>query len=280
LASIFGSTKQLSKLEGITSQMYFAPLVPKEIADRYQEYQKRITAEKEEIDEIIDEEARRYAARLCPHLADYMVAAWKVYGTNVSAKEVASARGLDTGVLEQWVEYLKPNQEVRPHLESWHQAAAAEKEKIAQDYQREFELTVKEWDETLADWKKKVTVALKDGRDPPEKPKFKAGSNRFFYEILFNKGPLALPEKDQEQFFSELSKERLGALRREMEELRKEAPSEPPMACAAAEGEIVQQRVFIRGNPRNQGQEVSKRFPRILTGDHQPPITQGSGRLE
>jgi hypothetical protein len=280
LASIFASTKQLSKLEGITSQMYFAPLVPKEIADRYQEYQKRITAEKEEIDEIIDEEARRYASRLWPHLADYMLAAWKVYGTNVSAKEVASARGLDTGVLEQWVDYLKPNQEVRPHLEPWHQAAGAEKEKIAQDYQREFELTVKEWEETLADWKRNVTVARKDRRDPPERPKFKAGRNRFFYEILFDKGPLALPEKDQEQLFSESSKERLGALRREMEELKKEAPPEPPMACAVTEGEIIQQRVFIRGNPRNQGQEVPKRFPRILAGDHQPPVRQGSGRLE
>ena len=66
LASIFASTKQLSKLEGITSKMYLAPLVPRAIVDRYEEYQKKITAKDEAIGGIIEEEADRYAARLTP----------------------------------------------------------------------------------------------------------------------------------------------------------------------------------------------------------------------
>jgi hypothetical protein len=38
--------------------------------------------------------------------------------------------------------------------------------------------------------------------------------------------------------------------------------------------------VFIRGNPSNPGDEVSKRFPAVLAGEDQAPIRQGSGRLE
>ena len=282
LASIFASTKQLSKLEGITSKIYLAPLVPKDIADRYEEYQKKITEKKEAIAEIVEAEADRYAARLRPRLADYMVAARRVYDSKDSAQEIASTDRLEVRVLEKWVEYLKPSEEVRPHLERWYQAATADQARIAQDYQREFELTAKEWDETRADWKSKVAAALKEGTAPPEKPKFKAGKNRFFSEVVLAKGPFALPEKEQEQepLFSEQSNERLGILRREMEELKKAAPPEPPMACAVAEGEITQQRVFVRGSYQNPAHEVPKRFPRVLSKDPQPPITQGSGRLE
>src|SRR5206468_600260 len=106
------------------------------------------------------------------------------------------------------------------------------------EYQKEFEFTAKEWAQTRADWRSKVATALKEGTVPPEKPKFKAGKNRFFSEVVLGKGPLALPEKEQDQapLFSEQSNERLGTFRRELEELRKTAPPEPPMACAVAEG--------------------------------------------
>ena len=71
---------------------------------------------------------------------------------------------------------------------------------------------------------------------PPEKPKFRAGKNRFFSEVSFEKGPFALPEKDPEKIYSPESNARLAILRREMEELKKNSPPEPPMASAVAEG--------------------------------------------
>ena len=99
LASIFASTKQLSKLEGITSKIYLAPLVPKDIADRYEEYQKKITAKNEAIGDIVEAESDRYAARLRPRLADYMVAARRVYESKGSAQEIASTDRLE---VESW----------------------------------------------------------------------------------------------------------------------------------------------------------------------------------
>ncbi|MCZ2147641.1 MAG: DUF1501 domain-containing protein [Bryobacterales bacterium] len=39
-------------------------------------------------------------------------------------------------------------------------------------------------------------------------------------------------------------------------------------------------RLHIRGNHQNLGEEEPRQFPRIIAGDHQPPIENGSGRLE
>jgi hypothetical protein len=60
LASIFASTKQFAKLEGTVSKLYFAPLVPKEEADRYEAYQRKIDRKQGEIDRLIEFEGRQY----------------------------------------------------------------------------------------------------------------------------------------------------------------------------------------------------------------------------
>ena len=64
LASIFASTKSLAKVEGTVSQLYFAPLVTKEVADRYNAHQEKVKAKQEEIDEVTSAEADRHAAAL------------------------------------------------------------------------------------------------------------------------------------------------------------------------------------------------------------------------
>src|SRR5206468_2622072 len=89
LASIFASTKQLGKIEGTVSELYLAPLVPKDVADRYLQHQDKINVRKKVIVEIVDEEAARYAARLRPRLADYMIEAWETYGKGVPIQQLA-----------------------------------------------------------------------------------------------------------------------------------------------------------------------------------------------
>ena len=51
-------------MEGTVSQLYFAPLVTKEVADRYNAHQDKVKAKQEEIDEVISAEADRHAAAL------------------------------------------------------------------------------------------------------------------------------------------------------------------------------------------------------------------------
>ncbi|HTU27463.1 MAG TPA: DUF1553 domain-containing protein, partial [Pirellulales bacterium] len=61
-----------------------------------------------------------------------------------------------------------------------------------------------------------------------------------------------------------------------------------PVAMAAADGGVPgtkyagfhDAQIHVRGRYDRLGETVPRHFPRILAGDNQPPITQGSGRLE
>src|SRR5262249_41068651 len=85
---------------------------------------------------------------------------------------------------------------------------------------------------------------------------------------------------EKEALQSPQDRDRLIVLRKELEQLEKSSPAKPPMANAVADGEIVEQHVFLRGNHSNPGEIVPKRFPAILAGDRQASIQQGSGRKE
>src|SRR5439155_15038541 len=74
LASIFASTKSLAKVEGTVSQLYFAPLVTKEVADRYNAHQEKVKAKQEDIDEVTGAEADRHAAALRAQMTRYLLA--------------------------------------------------------------------------------------------------------------------------------------------------------------------------------------------------------------
>ena len=72
-------------------------------------------------------------------------------------------------------------------------------------------------------------------------------------------------------------KERLSAV----ETWRATGPGAPPRAMVLEDSaQIHNPHVFRRGNPGNQGEEVPRRFLRILAGDKRQPFQNGSGRLE
>ncbi|MEW5975689.1 MAG: PSD1 and planctomycete cytochrome C domain-containing protein [Acidobacteriota bacterium] len=301
LASIFASTRSLEKVDSLVSQLLFVPLAPEETVRRYREHQARLNSKEREIQNIIDDQAFGYSARLRPKLAEYMLATWRFlnHGSEPEPPAVepfAAAQGLDVAVLKRWIDYLKPSSEVRPHLQGWYDAsrlALAQTEGTtglpvpspelvaeAQALQEKTEAEARRWEEAIATWRTKVQESEATGKDAPKKPVFDASRNRFFAEIAFDKGPLALPEQDPEAWFSAQAKERLASLRAELGQLKESSPPEPPMACAVQEGEPIQQRVFIRGNVANPGEEVPKQFLTVIAGENQTPVTQGSGRLE
>jgi cytochrome c553 len=79
---------------------------------------------------------------------------------------------------------------------------------------------------------------------------------------------------------AEAAKQKLAALRRELDQLKKTAPPTPPVVHTLSEGKPADMRVYLRGNPDKEGDVAPRRFPRILAGDRPAPFTQGSGRLE
>jgi hypothetical protein len=163
-------------------------------------------------------------------------------------------------MLTCWIEYLKPNNERRVHLERWYKADADSLAMIAKDYQNTFIATAAERDRVMAEWEKKADEAESRGEDPPERPKFPQ-EDRFYTEVSTSakkesprpNGPFALPEKDPERLFSESGRTQFKLLRTQLEQLKKSAPPEPAFACGVAEGKIIDQPVFIRGNHEAKG---------------------------
>jgi hypothetical protein len=279
LASIFASTKQLSKLEGTVSKLYYAPLAPRDVAAAWEAHQKKIEDKQKEIDAVKAAEARRFRDGLAPKIAQYMVAARQIYETGADSERAASNRSLDQAVLARWVKYLKPTKERRVHLEAWYSASIAASPAVAARYQEDFIAVAAHRQKAQDEWKTKAEAARAQGAEPPPAPKFMPGDNRFFTEVGGASGPLGLPEKEPEKVFSEESRLKWNTLKSELEVIRSSAPREPAFACAVAEGEPIQQHVFLRGNPDSHGELAPKAFPAVLTAE-QPSITAGSGRRE
>ncbi len=304
LVSIFASTKSLAKVEGTVSQIYFAPLVPADVYKHYTDHETLIKGKSKEIQRVTSEEAESYAAPLRSRVAEYMVGAWS-YDHRPAAQEhlcmedYARRQNLKPDLLRSWNEFLTPTDDFRPYLERWIAAGAKGEAAIretAAQYQKEFDASTEEWQKSIKPWWAKVDEAVTAHMEPPDRPRFEAGHNRFFGAVSFDKtGPFTFVADDEDMpepaltqaaiedgtlAVSAAAKARLKVLREELAELKKTMPPEPDMACGVTEGAPVQQHVLIRGNPAAKGDEVPKQFLQIIAGEHQTPITQGSGRLE
>ncbi|MCS6776442.1 MAG: PSD1 and planctomycete cytochrome C domain-containing protein [Chloroherpetonaceae bacterium] len=93
-----------------------------------------------------------------------------------------------------------------------------------------------------------------------------------------------LPNEGQQNtlapYFQPEARNNLVEVKKQLAELQKSVPPRPEFAMAVRDGDIVEPRVFIRGNPGNPGERVPRRFLAILTRGERKPFTQGSGRLE
>lgn len=286
LASIFASTRYFEDIKAFVSKVYFEPLAPHDVYERYRQSQERVKARELQIEALLNTEARRYSdSRLLPRLPDYMVGANEVYAGGKTVVDVASRDHLDQKTLEKWVDYLKPGSEFRPYLEQWHEATGSSVRQTADRYQEKFRAVSKQWGAELSKWEENVAAAVRLNQKAPDKPNFEGGAfgtgdARFFADVTAPEGAFGVSVKEQEALLSAESKRRLAELRQELDEMKKSAPPEPPMACAVTEGESVQQRVLIRGNHQSPGDPVAKQFPVVLAGNSQPPIEHGSGRKE
>jgi len=75
------------------------------------------------------------------------------------------------------------------------------------------------------------------------------------------------------------ARQKLRALLEEASRVEGQLPA-PRRGLAMADGTGLNERVHIRGNPRNMGEEAPRRFLEALAGPNQTPPRDGSGRLE
>ena len=293
MASIFASIKNFESLDPsmTVSKVHLEPLVAEATFRRYKDHQERISHTKRRIESVVDLEMYRHVIeKRSPKLALYMVAAYEVYNDGADFEIVAARERLDCEVLQLWAEYLEPGNDLRLHLLQWHEADGADRAQVAEQYQQRFRSRGLEWIERLAAWRQQVESWDGAGKFPG-KPDLAPGSDRFFSEVTLAAasmdegatavdGPFAVPERSLNSILSTASRARVVELREELERLRESAPPEPPMAYAVAQGDSIEQHVFIRGNHNSRGALVQKEFPGILAGENQDPIASDSGRLE
>ena len=282
LAGIFASTRSFRDAGAHVSQMLLKPLVPQEQYERFEAEQRTIKNKRIELDNLADMEIEAYVDSVAGRVADYMLAARKVYEDGAGAAQLAAERGLDARQLGRWTAYLATEETARAQLAEWRGAMPAQRAQIAAAYQERFGKTLREWHHTVRRWRKSAIALIRNGSmPPPPKPKFRAGRDRFFFDVYQAKGaPLNFQGEERQRILKPETVARVERLRREIAQLEAEAMPEPPMANAVEDGPTVEQRVFVRGDHTAEGEPAPKVFPAILAGFDQSPVPSGSGRME
>ena len=98
--------------------------------------------------------------------------------------------------------------------------------------------------------------------------------------FLGEKGPFAMDAAQAEKQLAAEVQAQLKERRQALESLRQAVPAMYPIAHAISESNVADMKVFLRGNPANQGEVAPRRFLKVLAGDEPPRFQQGSGRLE
>jgi mono/diheme cytochrome c family protein len=90
-----------------------------------------------------------------------------------------------------------------------------------------------------------------------------------------------LPADKFDKFLNKADRSKLRSLEKKVETFQANSPAAPLRAMALADApQLVQQHVFLRGNPGNRGPDVPRQFLAVLTGPDRKPFANGSGRLD
>ena len=287
LISVFASTRSFVDPTAHVSEMFMKPLVLPEEHQIYLDHKKKIDDRKQTQGKLVEKEKERFAEAESRRLADYMLAAHRIYAQGADPGELSRKLDLKESILKRWAGYLKPGQGFRPHLLAWRRSGEDQRASVAKDYQEKFRQRLHEWNRELEAWRQRVEKAGPE-EAKEDRPKFIPGRDRFFHEVYLQgnprddsyQTPFILKPSDT-RLFSEEHRETIVRLQKEIEQLDKESPPEPDMANAVEDGEVVEQKVFVRGDPANPGEEAPKVSPKVFDPRCRPmEASQGSGRLQ
>jgi hypothetical protein len=117
------------------------PLVPKSVADEFDEQDKKIEKKEKLLEEFLRTESTQLGETLALQASRYMVAAWKVTGEpKEEIPKVVDAEKLDYELFDRWLKFLAKPPRFYPNLTKWQEmiksgGKEAEAKKLADEFQ-------------------------------------------------------------------------------------------------------------------------------------------------
>jgi mono/diheme cytochrome c family protein len=117
------------------------PLVPKSVAEEYDQQDKRIEKKEKLLEEFTRVESAQLAETLALQAAKYMTAAWKVTGQpKEEISKIVDAEKLDYELFDRWLKFLAKPPRFYPYLTKWQEiikagGTAAEAKALADEFQ-------------------------------------------------------------------------------------------------------------------------------------------------
>lgn len=283
------STKDYYALAGVFASTEYReiPLVADDIVRRYDEAAAAIKDREKAVNEAKAEATREAGERFAPETAKYIVATWRrrLSGPDSSAKEADAAakdEGLKPFLVDRWAEFLKSDLVgKRPYLAPLQKALEtndpATVEQAALLVQNQLVAALQARDQAkVAETGGPETASAK----PPAAEAATAPPEILKDLLTDRNAPFAIPKDRAEKLFSDSSKARLAALQQEVEQAKKNLGPKYAFAHGLADTAPKNLKVHVRGNHKDLGDEVPRRFLTILSPDDPAPFQEGSGRLE
>jgi len=282
LAGIFFSTHFLpnpgSPASGVG--MIRLPLAPPAEVQRHNEYEAHVAELQKQIDQFADSQYIAQARAMLSQTDRYLAAAWEYLRdgkteSSASVAERAADQHLDAYLLGRWIDYLRPMLKgaaatTDSALKNW--IVSASQSEDTSDIQ---DRATKVRDALLALDKK-----------PPAPPV--EGDAKLYLDLTNPAGPFWGPARKELSYLSPELKGAILKLSDGLSDAKKQAPPPLELAHGLSEGGIPQSEyegihdspILIRGRYDRKGPVVPRAFPRLLAVDEQPPIAEGSGRLQ
>ncbi|MCX7407518.1 MAG: PSD1 and planctomycete cytochrome C domain-containing protein [Planctomycetales bacterium] len=302
LAGVFASTEYRE-----------APLAPDDIVKQFDAKAEAIKSLEKKLADTQTDEARKLGESLVPNISKYVIAAWKLQEARrtdpkISAKSFTDEGRLHEFLIDRWSQFLTSDLvQKRAYFNTYKSFTSSSAEKPGVNdttaesppdadavvsieakvewfgvaLQQQISTAIRTRVELEAAYAKQLAAAADADKNKVAKPKFDGPMAELLKDILTaNNAPLFIPKGNAEKLYPEASKVLLGGIQQELDQSKKELGPKYPTAHSLAEAKPTNVKVNLRGNHKELGDEVPRRFLAILSPAEPQPFRDGSGRLE
>ncbi len=261
------------------------PLASEAVVMEYKDRKKKADGQQKTLDDYVRSQGLQLAQIYATRAADYLMAVRK---DKLEDRETNAAEaGLDLETLNNWVAYLRKPKREHPYLKPFLDAVAAKKpeaevRKISEEFQA---LALAVFTEKKAiEEKNLIRLGGSNERgDLSNADLLSLERDKYFlWRDLYDKqGILIYGENGIARFLQGEFKTYLAALRKDLDRYKKEIPEQYPYLQIISDVETLKkQKLFLRGDRNNLGDETPPRNITILSTGPPKVFTKGSGRLE